>query len=162
LVNLVTYSPDETRSLGHLIGSCLPNPSILGLDGSLGAGKTCLVQGIARGLGISLNTQVISPAYTLVQEYPITQHSLIHIDFYRLETLNSIDRMLFEEIFENSSHIIVAEWASKFLSELATDFLQISICPGSDQNHRNFRISSDSGIYTQVLRQISGYANTGT
>ena len=103
-----------------------------------------------------------SPAYTLIQQYPIQHTTLIHIDFYRLDSLRSADLMLFEELFSHPEHIIAVEWASKFLSELVADFLKISISPGSKQNHRIFKISSDSTAYAQVLRRLSdSYVHAG-
>ena len=162
LVDLVTFSPSETQSLGQLIGTWLTSPSVLGLDGPLGSGKTCFVQGVAQGLGIPSSAHITSPAYTLIQEYPIRNHTLVHIDFYRLDTLFSTDLMLFEELFEDPDHIIVVEWASKFLSGLTTDFLQVSISIDSNQNQRLFRISSDSQKYSHIISQLSNYADAGT
>ncbi len=162
MVDLVTSSPSETQSLGRLIGGWLPKSSILGLDGPLGAGKTCFVQGLARGLGIPSTTHVTSPAYTLVQEYPLGSCTLVHIDFYRLSTLTNADFMLFQELFENPNHIVVVEWASKFLSELVPEFLRISISLGQDENLRNFRMSSTSPRYVELLNKLSNHANTGS
>ncbi len=161
LVSLTTFSPLETQSLGEWIGTRLPGSSVLGLDGYLGAGKTCFVQGVARGLGIPSDTLVTSPAYTLVQEYPLKHCTLVHIDFYRLDTLSLNDLMLFGEFFEKPDHVIVAEWAAKFLSELTSEFLQISISTCSEPDQRQFQISSESGMYSDVLAQLSDYANTG-
>ena len=109
-----------------MIGTWLPNSSVVALDGQLGVGKTCFAQGVAQGLGVSANTQVTSPAYTLVQEYPIESRKLIHIDFYRLNLLTSSDYMLMVELFDHPENIILVEWASKFLRELTSEFLQIT------------------------------------
>ncbi|MXW14494.1 MAG: tRNA (adenosine(37)-N6)-threonylcarbamoyltransferase complex ATPase subunit type 1 TsaE [Rhodothermaceae bacterium] len=162
LVELVTSSPSETQSLGRLIGAWLPKSSILGLDGPLGAGKTCFVQGLAQGLGVPITTHVTSPAYTLVQEYPLGSHTLVHIDFYRLSTLTNADFMLFQELFENPNHIVVVEWASKFLSELVPEFLTISISLEQDKNRRTFRVYSISPRYVELLNKLSHHANTGS
>ncbi len=162
LIEFITSSPSETQSLGHLIGEWLPPSSVVGLDGPLGAGKTCLVQGIAKGLGVPSNVQVISPAYTLVQEYPITHCTLIHIDFYRLDSLTSSDYYLFEELFANPDHIIMVEWASKFMSRFAPAFLKISVSVGLDPSQRNVQISSDSPTYEDVLTKLSNHANANT
>lgn len=161
LIDLVTFSPSKTHSLGHLIGTWLPSPSVVGLDGPLGAGKTCFVQGVAQGLGIPADVHVISPAYTLIHEYPVRGRILIHIDFYRLSSLKNTDRMLFEELFQNPNHTIVVEWASKFLSEFAPEFLLIHISKGAEKNLRNFHISSDAPRYRQLLKNLSEYANSG-
>ncbi|MXX97859.1 MAG: tRNA (adenosine(37)-N6)-threonylcarbamoyltransferase complex ATPase subunit type 1 TsaE [Rhodothermaceae bacterium] len=160
LVDLITSSPSETQSLGRSIGAWLPKPSVLGLDGPLGAGKTCFVQGLARGLGIPATTHVTSPAYTLVQEYLFGSRKLVHIDFYRLSTLTNTDFMLFQELLENPNHIVVIEWASKFLSDLVPEFLTISISLGQDKNQRNFQVSSTSPRYVELLDKLSNHAST--
>lgn len=162
LVELVTSSPSETRSLGRLIGIWLPKSPVVGLDGPLGVGKTCFVQGLAQGLGVPPTTHVTSPAYTLVQEYSLGSRTLVHIDFYRLSTLTNADFMLFQELFENPNHIVVVEWASKFLSELVPEFLGISISPGQNENLRNFRVSSPSPHYMDLLNKLANHANTGS
>jgi len=160
LVNLETTAPSETRSLGRRLGELLPTPSIVGIDGPLGVGKTCLVQGVAEGLGIPSTTLITSPAYTLVQEYPLHDRCIIHADFYRLDALAIHDFVLFEELFANPHHVILVEWASKFLSDLASSFLTISISKGADENHRILNFFSDSGLYFPLLKDLQAHANS--
>ncbi len=159
LVTLVSSSSAETQSLGHLIAGWLPPWSIVGLDGPLGSGKTCFVQGIALGLGVPSYVQVTSPAYTLVQEYPINHRTLIHIDFYRLNSLTSNDYCLFEELFANPDHIIMVEWASKFMSKFTSECLNVSISPELDSSQRSILITSDSPAYEDLLEKLSHHAN---
>lgn len=78
-----TSSASETRALGErLVDELLPD-GILLLSGSLGAGKTTLVQGLAAGLGLSPR-QVQSPSYTLIREHQGSRGRLVHVDLYRL------------------------------------------------------------------------------
>ncbi|MCY4171331.1 MAG: tRNA (adenosine(37)-N6)-threonylcarbamoyltransferase complex ATPase subunit type 1 TsaE [Bacteroidetes bacterium] len=160
LVNLVTTAPSETQSLGQVIGSSLPKPFVVGIDGPLGSGKTCLVQGIAKGLGVPADTLVTSPAYTLVQEYSVEDQTFIHIDFYRLDDLTPDDYFLFEELFRNPNRMIVVEWSSKFLPDLISDFLQISIDRGDETNHRCLNFFSDSEPYFALLHELRHYAKS--
>ena len=79
-----TFSAEETLAVGRQIGRFLTPGMILGLCGDLGAGKTCLVKGIADGLGIAPEI-VTSPTFTLVAEHYRGRVPLYHIDLYRLE-----------------------------------------------------------------------------
>lgn len=81
-------------------------------SGPLGAGKTTLVQGFARGLGISPSVYVRSPTFTLVNEYqgPVP---LYHFDFYRLEDCDEVWDIGFEEYLA-AGGVVIVEWADKF------------------------------------------------
>ena len=81
-VDFISHSPDQTRRIGMRLGNLLEGGEVLCLVGELGTGKTCLVQGIGRGMGVE--DQVTSPTFTLVNEYPGVAFSLYHIDLYRI------------------------------------------------------------------------------
>src|SRR6266478_4472029 len=80
---LTTHDPEETESVGFLWGKEASPGWIFGLKGDLGAGKTQLVKGIARGLGIA--ARVLSPTFALIHQYLDGRLPLYHIDLYRLE-----------------------------------------------------------------------------
>ena len=69
MVTFISHNPTETESLGETWGRAAQRGLVIGLSGDLGAGKTRLVKGIARGLGIT--ARVHSPTFTLVNEYEI-------------------------------------------------------------------------------------------
>ena len=77
LRRLVSTSPEATEALGACLATLATPGSVFGLDGDLGAGKTCLVRGFARGLGVS--EPVSSPSFTLMHEYP-GRLTLYHLD----------------------------------------------------------------------------------
>ncbi len=110
-LKLVTKTDSETRQLGQHIGECLQNAAIIRLAGDLGSGKTCLVQGLARGLEVPNGYDITSPTYTLVHEYP-GRIPLVHIDLYRIhgemdaETIGLQD-MLGQEV------VLAVEWADR-------------------------------------------------
>lgn len=162
LVHLHTSSPTETHSIGHQVGSLLPPSSIIGLDGPLGVGKTCFAQGVAMGLGVPPSVHVTSPAYTLVQEYPLDQMTFVHIDFYRLDTLSLGDYVLFEELFAKPNQIILVEWASKFMDEFTSESLLISIEHCLDEDHRSLSFFSNSSKYSPLLHQLAGHVHSVT
>jgi len=81
---LETAAPEETEALGAALGRAARGGELVGLVGELGAGKTCLVRGLARGLGIDPE-RVVSPSFTIVVEYRGGRLPLQHVDLYRLE-----------------------------------------------------------------------------
>ena len=82
-----TTTAEETQALGQRLGRLLFPGAVIGLEGDLGAGKTCLVKGIALGLGFDVD-EIVSPTFTLIAEHYRGEISLYHIDLYRLEGAN--------------------------------------------------------------------------
>jgi len=107
-----TYmSPDvqTTHRIGHIIGSCLGKGDVVLLNGDLGSGKTCLTQGIARGLGSEDNVR--SPTFVIVAEYS-GLIPIYHIDLYRLEKIGSIDNLYLEEYLYGEG-VCIIEWPDR-------------------------------------------------
>jgi tRNA threonylcarbamoyladenosine biosynthesis protein TsaE len=96
---------------------------VIGLQGPLGAGKTCLVQGIAQGLGVDPEVPVTSPTFTLVGEYP-GRVLLRHADFYRVEDSRRLDDAGFRDLLDGKG-ILVVEWADRFPDALPEERLEI-------------------------------------
>ncbi len=109
---LTTASPEETRALGHLLGSLLSGPMTILISGELGAGKTCLTQGLARGLGIPADEPVASPSYTLMNQYR-GRLELSHFDLYRLNHVDDLADLGFDEVVAGDG-VTVVEWADRF------------------------------------------------
>ena len=101
------------------------------LRGELGAGKTCLTQGIATGLGVPEEFYVTSPSFTLVNQYP-GRTDLYHVDLYRIETRVEIEEMGLEEMML-AQHVVVIEWADKAAGILPQERLSISMRILDDQ-----------------------------
>jgi tRNA threonylcarbamoyladenosine biosynthesis protein TsaE len=110
----ISHSPAETGSLGERWGRAAQRGLVIGLSGDLGAGKTQLVKGIARGLGIT--ARVHSPTFTLVNEYGGGRLRLFHLDLYRLETRGQIVSAGLEEFLQPDG-VTVIEWAEKMVNE---------------------------------------------
>jgi len=106
-----TVSAEETEQIGKRIGRRLKAGDIVALEGPLGSGKTTLVKGIAKGLGVKNEEAVASPTYVLIREYEARQ-PIYHMDWYRLSKVEGPDRLLTEECF-NSRGITVVEWAER-------------------------------------------------
>jgi len=106
----ISHSPAETGSLGEIWGRAAQSGLVIGLSGDLGAGKTQLVKGIARGLGVVM--PVHSPTFTLVNEYGGGRLRLFHLDLYRLETRRQIASAGLEDFLEPDG-VAVIEWAER-------------------------------------------------
>src|SRR6185295_9501319 len=78
-----TTSPDQTMAAGEALGRALPAGAVVALTGELGAGKTCFVQGLVRGLGVA--TRATSPTFVLINEYR-GRLAIHHVDAYRIST----------------------------------------------------------------------------
>ena len=112
MVTLISHGPEETAALGEQWGREAEAGWIIGLTGALGTGKTQLVKGIARGLGIS--ARVRSPTFTLVNEYTGGRLPLAHLDLYRLETPKQIVAAGLDEYWRRPSGVVVVEWAERW------------------------------------------------
>jgi tRNA threonylcarbamoyladenosine biosynthesis protein TsaE len=106
----ISHSPAETESLGESWGRAAQRGLVVALSGELGAGKTQLVKGLARGLGVT--ARVHSPTFTLVNEYTGGRLRLFHLDLYRLETGAQILSAGLEEFFQPDG-VAVVEWAER-------------------------------------------------
>lgn len=124
---VVTRSQEETEALGTRLGATLGEGDTLLLVGDLGAGKTTLVRGIARGLGIDPE-EVSSPTFVLINEYRgrLTLH---HVDLYRLEGA-AVDDLGLEEL-SGSGGVVVIEWAERLTRPIA-DAIRIRIADKGD------------------------------
>jgi len=111
MATFISHSPAETQSLGESWGRTAERGWVIALSGDLGAGKTELVKGFARGLGVA--TRVHSPTFTLVNEYGGGRLRLFHLDLYRLETPGQIIAAGLEEFLEPDG-VAVIEWAERW------------------------------------------------
>lgn len=111
---LLTNSPAETEALGETWGRTAVAGQVIFLSGDLGAGKTQLVKGIARGLGVT--SRVHSPTFTLVNEYAGGRLRLFHLDWYRLETRDQIIGAGLAE-YLSPEGVAVIEWAERWFAE---------------------------------------------
>ena len=110
MATFISHSAAETESLGEQWGREAQRGLVIALSGDLGAGKTQLVRGLARGLGVT--SRVHSPTFTLANEYTGGRLRLFHLDLYRLETPEQISRAGIEE-FLNPDGVAVIEWAER-------------------------------------------------
>ncbi len=113
-IQFETHSPNDTLSLGEKIGRHLEAGDIILLFGDLGAGKTTLTQGIARGLEVAREEYVRSPSFTLVNEYK-GKVPVFHIDLYRIASSHELEDLGLEDVFSGEG-ISIVEWAEKLFA----------------------------------------------
>lgn len=149
---LISHSPDQTREFGIRIGeSALPGDIFL-LSGRLGAGKTCLTQGIAWGLGIK--EYALSPSFVIVREL-YGRLPLYHIDLYRLTRIEEIAELGLDDYLYGNG-ICVVEWAEKGLGILPVEHLSIEISYLSD-TERSFRFKPSGERYIKMGAQLKAH-----
>ena len=119
-----TSSPDETLQLGMEWAGLMEPGDILCLHGDLGAGKTHLVKGIARGLGVSEHL-VNSPTFTLIHEYP-GQIPIYHLDLYRIEHSDELREIGVEEYLFGSG-VCIIEWPDLIENDLPANAVHVFI-----------------------------------
>lgn len=122
---------EATKRLGRQLGKLLPAGSILLLTGDLGTGKTSLVQGIGEGLGIT--EPIVSPTFTLINEYFEGRLPLYHLDLYRLEP-EEISHLYLENYWqgiETPLGITAIEWGER-LPDKPPHYLEISLTYGDE------------------------------
>ncbi len=107
-----TRSPEQTRALGEVLGRLLGPSTVVLLSGDLGAGKTCFTQGLGRGLEVPEGEPVVSPSYTLMNQYR-GRIDLYHFDLYRLVHPEDLLDLGFDEYLCGDG-VTVVEWGDRF------------------------------------------------
>jgi tRNA threonylcarbamoyladenosine biosynthesis protein TsaE len=128
----ITTTPEETVRVGQELGERLAPNTVIALRGDLGAGKTTLVKGIARGLGIE--EEITSPTFVIISEYS-GRLPLFHMDLYRISGIDEFVDLGAEELFF-SGGITVIEWSERIRSILPPDCIRITLAFDSDPSKR--------------------------
>jgi tRNA threonylcarbamoyladenosine biosynthesis protein TsaE len=136
-MHVVSNSPERTLELGEALGRLLNNGCVVALVGELGAGKTVLAQGLARGLGIDADEYVSSPSFALVNQYR-GRIPIYHIDTYRLGGALEMVALGYEEYFEPNG-VTIIEWADK-VEELLPDKCLLITIEIIDRNSRKLNV----------------------
>lgn len=109
--SLVSASEAQTLKIGITLGRLLEQPALILLKGDLGAGKTVLVRGIARGLGVDPQIPITSPTFTLMNHYP-ARLDLYHFDLYRLADPDELIELGFDD-YAYGPGVTLVEWPEK-------------------------------------------------
>ena len=138
---VVSRSPEETRAIGARLGALLGSGAVVGCIGELGAGKTCFLQGLAAGLGVT--SEVTSPTFVLVNCYR-GRLPVYHLDAYRTESLSELLDLGVEEMFHGDG-VTIIEWADKLLPLLPADAVIVRIS-GLGDEPREIVIEGPGGV----------------
>jgi tRNA threonylcarbamoyladenosine biosynthesis protein TsaE len=131
-VELRAETADDTRSVGEAFADLLRPRDAVILTGELGAGKTTLVQGIARGLGVT--DRVVSPTFTLVREYR-GRLEVAHVDVYRLERIQDVMDLGLEELGDGEA-VLLVEWGDAVEEILPADHVTVELTGVDDDEAR--------------------------
>ena len=148
-MKLTSYSPEETQSFGKELGHLTRAGDVILLMGNLGAGKTCLTQGIAWGLDIDGYAR--SPSFVVVNEYK-GRLPMYHIDLYRLDNIAEIADLGLDDYLYGKG-LCVVEWADKALDLMPPQNLLIKI-ELLGENERELELTNHGQRYKEMLADI--------
>ena len=145
-MRITSRSAKETQALGKRIGRLLIEGDVLLLNGTLGAGKTALAQGIGRGLGVE--TQVNSPTFVLMARHP-GEVPLYHADLYRLTEVDEVEDL--DLVSQSEDGVLVIEWPERGLELMPEYSVTIQLDSGTDEDTREISITGDGDIYERIV-----------
>lgn len=154
-LELESRSPEETEAIAFALAALLPQGAFISLRGDLAAGKTCFTRGLVKRL--APEEQVTSPTFTIVNEYEGASR-IYHVDLYRLETLDEVRGLGYEDIFAPPEGITIVEWAERAESLLPAARIDVAIeHAGTDRRH--IKISNGLPLASNwrvVLQEAAG------
>src|SRR5271165_2264264 len=153
MLPIIFVAADEaaTAALGHALADVLPPGTTVALCGTLGAGKTRLVQAVAEGLGVN-RRDVVSPTFVLIQEYR-GRRMIYHIDAYRLRDDDEFQQLGPDEYFE-SDGLVLIEWADRIEGSLPREYIEVCIEVTGDSSRR-FTISAIGRRHEEAMRHLA-------
>lgn len=141
----------DTDRLGAALAKCLPNGTTVAMCGTLGAGKTRLVQALAAHCGIP-EGDVVSPTFVLCHEH-YGERTLIHLDAYRIADDDEFLQLGVDEYFDSDA-IVLIEWAERVTACLPPERLEIYV-EVAGQSARTFRIAALGSRHLAVVEQLA-------
>ncbi|MEZ4180573.1 MAG: tRNA (adenosine(37)-N6)-threonylcarbamoyltransferase complex ATPase subunit type 1 TsaE [Candidatus Doudnabacteria bacterium] len=119
----------EVKEVAQNLALNLKGGEVIALNGQLGSGKTTFTQHLGKALGVV--SQITSPTFVLMQEYPVSKHPTIkwlyHLDLYRLSDFTELKALDIEQIWQQPQTITIIEWADKFAEHLPTNTLTYNL-----------------------------------
>ena len=152
MLEIVSPTPERTRDIGVGLSRVLRPGDVVSLGGELGAGKTCLTQGIARGLGVPAS--VLSPTFVIMREYEGSL-PLVHVDVYRFDRLAELVDLGYEEVFRDDA-VSVVEWGDHVEPLLPSSHLRVDLLYHSEGRKLLFSPRGEWLSRAGVLREAIG------
>ena len=148
-ITISTSSPEQTQSAGRILGAHADAGDVFLLTGDLGAGKTCLTQGILWGLGGDEYAR--SPTFVLICEY-YARLTLYHMDLYRLDSIEEVVDLGLDDYFLGDG-VCVVEWADKGTEAFIGEHVSVVI-EDTGNNSRRLTFDADSPRYSEMLSAL--------
>ncbi len=151
MIKIITKTPQELEYLGSRMAELIEPGDFIALDGDLGAGKTLMTQGMAKGLGV--NEEIVSPTFTIIHEYETGRLPLYHMDVYRLKQPEEMYDLGYEEYFYGEG-VTVVEWAQIIEPLLPEEYLamEISVVPEG----RELYFVPHGSRYERLIEELTG------
>jgi len=153
-LTIITKSSEETKNLGEELSKLTKPGDLLAFYGELGAGKTCFIQGISRGLKVK--DYVTSPSFTIINEYQ-GKIPIYHFDLFRLDNAEEIIELGYHEYFYGEG-LTVIEWAGKIEQLLPKEHLKIKI-KFKDRYQRKISFISQGDRFKKFLEELKRIEN---
>ena len=131
---VLSGSPEKTHALGRMFAEYLLPEDVIGFSGDLGAGKTCFIQGICRGLGVPEDIYITSPTFVILNRYK-GRIPIYHIDLYRLTCTDEIIDLGYEEYLFGKG-VCLIEWVERAAELLPDAYLKVDILSLSSAERR--------------------------
>jgi tRNA threonylcarbamoyladenosine biosynthesis protein TsaE len=145
-----SHSLAETERLAADLARVLNVPIVIRLDGTLGAGKTQFVKGLATAFGAA-SEEITSPTFVLIHRY-LTKPTVYHLDAYRVADDDEFLELGIEEIFDEEA-VVVIEWGEKFVDLLPRDHLAIEI-DVQGESLRLFQLTANGPKSESILSRL--------
>jgi tRNA threonylcarbamoyladenosine biosynthesis protein TsaE len=152
MIVATTTAADQTQQLGAAIAELVRPGDLVLLAGELGAGKTALVQGLGRGLGIT--EPIISPTFMLARQHDGGRVVLHHIDVYRLEQMHEVFDVGLPELLDEGG-VTVIEWGDVIAPALPADFLEVRLRFGEGDDDRIIEVDAVGPRWNARTRALS-------
>ena len=155
MILFFSKSSNETKRLGHRLGKLLKPGMVVALTGELGAGKTTLVKGIAKGLGVLREAEISSSTFVIIQEYQ-GREKIFHLDWYRLKKVQDVDAAFAQECFDADA-VTLVEWADRGKEILPKERLSIQLSH-QDARSRLIEIRANAKRFDDILKMLQALA----
>jgi tRNA threonylcarbamoyladenosine biosynthesis protein TsaE len=150
-MRFISGSKEETYRFGATMAKAIGPGSVILLQGGLGAGKTVLTQGMAKGLGV--RDRVTSPTFVIMQPYA-GRLTLYHVDLYRLEDLKAIRGWGLDEYLYGDG-VCVVEWPERFRKDWPDEYIHVRLDYAGEQQ-RAIHLSAKGSGPRNILKRMAG------
>ena len=156
---ITTHSAKETKDFAKQMINQLNGPTVLGLVGDLGAGKTEFAKGVAEALKVK--NRITSPTFVLLKIYKVDKNkkglkNLIHIDCYRLSHPEELLAIGWAEFLKKNDSLIIVEWADKIKNIMPADTIWLNFHQGRGEEERTVELKNKKSKIKILVSPFGG------